>query len=286
MRISELWRYPAKSMLGQQYGQVRVGPLGIEEDRQWAVRDEKRGGIVGAKKIGGLMNLSARFVDRQVRPGINHIEITLPDGSTVCSDDADVDARLSDVLGRTVTLWPLQDDREHYRRAAPDSDDFDAELRGIFGLNKDEPFPNMGIFPEEIIEFESPPGTYYDVYPLTLISSGSLDTLRGLLPDSEMDWRRFRPSMVVDMPASDDDPWPELALLGKTVQIGDDVVIDVLPDAVPRCVMITRQVADLPQDRQIMRTLVREAAQCLGVYATIRHGGTVNVGDELVVQAD
>ncbi|HQV56464.1 MAG TPA: MOSC domain-containing protein [Ilumatobacteraceae bacterium] len=286
MHISELWRYPAKSMLGQQYGAVRVGPLGIEQDRQWAVRDEQRGAIVGAKKIGELMNLEARFVDRQARPGINHIEITLPDGTTVCSDDADIDARVSQALGRPVTLWPLQDDRDHYRRAAPDSDDFDSELRSIFGLTKDEPFPDLSIFPAEIIEFESPPGTYYDVHPLTLISTGSLDSLRALLPDSELDWRRFRPSMVIDLPATDDNPWPELALCSKTVQIGDEVLIDILPDAVPRCVMVTRQVAELPQDRGIMRTLVREAAHSLGIYATIRRGGTVNVGDEVRVLDD
>ena len=52
------------------------------------------------------------------------------------------------------------DDLEHYRRGAPDSDDVVAELRGIFGREDDEPFPDFSVFPPEIVEFESPPGTY------------------------------------------------------------------------------------------------------------------------------
>jgi len=43
--------------------------------------------------------------------------------------------------------------------------------------------------------------------------------------------------------------------------------------------MITRGFADLPEDRGLMRTVVREAEQCIGVYATVRTPGTVALND-------
>lgn len=284
MQVLELWRYPAKSMLGQRCDSAEIGPLGMLLDRHWAVWDEARGGIVGAKKIGGLMMMSARFVEREVSPGIRHIEITLPDGTTVCSDDPRANDLVSEALGRRVRLSPLEDDPDHYLRAAPDSTDVVAEGRKILGLEDDEPFPDMSVFPADVGRYESPPGTYYDVYPLVISSTGSLDTLRSLLPDTAMDWRRFRPSIVVDLPATEVAPWPEMELLGQRLRIGDEVEVQIQSGGVPRCVMATRQVAELPEDRRIMRTLVRETGQCFGIYATIAATGTIRVGDEITVR--
>lgn len=47
----------------------------------------------------------------------------------------------------------------------------------------------------------------------------------------------------------------------------------------PRCKMITLPVQELPTDRAIMRTVVAEADQCLGVYATVVEPGHIAVGD-------
>ena len=82
--IESVWRYPAKSMMGDRFDALVVGDGGVIGDRGWAVRDEVRGGIRGAKKIGGLMRLHARYVD-EPRAGAapTAIEITAPDGSTM-----------------------------------------------------------------------------------------------------------------------------------------------------------------------------------------------------------
>lgn len=60
MRIAELWQYPVKSMIGQRVDHAQLVNTGIAGDRCWAVRDEVRGGIRGAKKIGQLMQFEAR----------------------------------------------------------------------------------------------------------------------------------------------------------------------------------------------------------------------------------
>ena len=168
--VSELWRYPVKSMVGETVDAVELGPLGIVGDRTWAARDLERGGIRGAKKIGTLMRLTAHDL------GDGDVEITLPDGSTVRTNDVDVHERVSAAIDHPVHLERLRpaDDLEHYRRGAPDSDDVIAELRGIFGREADEPFPDFSIFPPIISEFESPPGTYYDVFPLMVMTTAAL----------------------------------------------------------------------------------------------------------------
>ena len=84
--------------------------LGIAGDRHWAVRSEEIGGIRGAKKLGGLMLFAAEFAKGTGNADGMGVEITLPDGSTVHSDDADVDVRISAALGHRVTLESLPTD--------------------------------------------------------------------------------------------------------------------------------------------------------------------------------
>jgi uncharacterized protein YcbX len=279
--VTEVWRYPAKSMQGESLRTATVGPNGIPGDRGWAVRDEQRGGIRGAKKIGSLMRLAARYRSEPV-PGAHSapIDITLPDGSEVASDGTDVDARLSAALEHPVTLWPLlpADALEHYRRGATDTDDLDAELRAVFGRDPDEPLPDLSVFPPEIFEFESPPGTYFDAFPLLIVTRQSLSNLQAIAPGSRVDVRRFRPNIVVDVPDSTE-RWPEQAWIGSSIQLGS-VTVDVATGC-PRCVMITRGFADLPEDQGMMRAVVRGADQIIGVYATVRSPGTIAVGDSV-----
>lgn len=280
--VTEVWRYPAKSMQGESLPTATIATFGLAGDRGWAVRDEQRGGIRGAKKIAGLMRLAARY---RSEPAVGAppppIDITLPDGRLVASDGPDVDSHLSAALDHPVTLWPLQppDALDHYRRGASDTDDLDAELRAIFGREPDEPLPDFSVFPAEIFEYESPPGTYFDAFPMLIVTRQSLENLQAIAPGSRIDVRRFRPNVVVDAPDSVE-RWPELAWIGKSIQLGS-VTVDVVTGC-PRCVMITRPFADLPEDPGVMRAVVRGADQIIGVYATVRRPGTVAVGDSVV----
>lgn len=299
--VREVWRYPVKSMMGQRIGAGDVTRLGLVGDRGWACRDEVRGGIRGAKKIGGLMRLAARYdVEPTASSPSPPVTITLPDGSTVGTGDPGVDERVSTAVDHPVTLWPLRppDDVDHYRRGPGDTDDIVAELRDIFGRDESEPLPDLSVFPPEIVEFESLPGTYYDAYPLHLLTDASLRTLERRLPGSVIDVRRFRPNLLValDAPAgpagpdgSDDpgaaggsDPFPEQAWLGRRIRVGADEYDVVAP--CPRCVMPTRDFADLPADRDILHTIVSEAQQNLGVYLVpVADAGRLAEGDEVAV---
>lgn len=276
MRVQEIWRYPVKSMIGERVDVVDVVDTGFVGDRTWAARDEVRGGIRGAKKIGSLMRLAASGGDG------GPVTITLPDGTTVTTDDPDRDARISAALDHEVTLWPLRpaDDLDHYRRGGPDSDDVMEELQGIFGREGDEPLPDLSVFPPEIIEFESPPGTYYDAFPLLVVSTSALRSLAEAVPASVVDVRRFRPSLVID--TGDAPGYPEFDWVGRRLVI-DGVELEIATRC-PRCVMVTREIDDAtPADRAVLRHIVRELGQDFGVYATVRRPGSVRVGAEVAV---
>jgi uncharacterized protein YcbX len=277
--VSSVWRYPAKSMMGDEFPSLPVDAGGVVGDRGWAVRDEVRGGIRGAKKIGGLMKLHARYVDEpQAGAPPTPIEIRLPDGETVRSDAGDVNDRLSKALDHPVTLCPLQPatDVDHYRRGPPDTDDFDAEMRQIFGREPDEPLPGFEGLPLDVlIEYESPPGSYFDAFPILVVTERSLATLAGLAPGSDFDVRRFRPNVVVATDGAEG-AFPEQDWIGRRLRLGE-VELEITA-ACPRCVMVTRDFADVPADRQVLRTIVRDAEQNLGVYANVSTPGTLTTG--------
>lgn len=281
MQISQLWRYPVKSMVGGAVASVQFDELGIVDDRTWATRDLERGGIRGAKKIGALMQLRADDI------ADGHVEITLQDGTRVRTSDDDVHDRVSAAIGQRVRLERLRpaDDLDHYRRGAPDSDDVVAELRGIFGRDDDEPFPDFSVFPPSISEFESPPGTYYDVFPLVVMTEAALRALHDALPDSNTDVNRFRPSVVIDTGDDGADAstpgHPEFDWKGRRATLGTATIE--FGDPCPRCVMVTREIDDqIGADRAILRHIVRDLGQNLGIYATIVTPGSAKVGDPFV----
>ena len=272
--VTHIYRYPVKSMMGETLSEADIGEAGIPGDRGWAVRDEKRGGIRGGKKIPQLMTLTAQ--SGAVAP-----LITAPDGDSASANTDGINQWLSDKLNHPVTLWPLlpADQLDHYRRGAPDTEDFEQELRTVFGRLPDEPLPDLTGF-EELLEFESPPGTYFDAFPISIMSQQSLNTMNQLEGESQFDVRRFRPNLLVDIPETDH-PFPEQAWVGKTLSIGSVTLkIDM---TCPRCSMTTHSFDDLPQDAQIMRKLVANSEGNLGIYASVVQAGRVTAGDSVSV---
>ena len=277
-RVIEIWRYPVKSMGGEQLQRCALGKLGIPGDRGWAVRDEAAGEIRGAKKLPALLLLGARYLEEPAADRIPPAEITFPDGARERTDAPRAAAQLTALLGRRVTLWPRRpaDDREHYRRGLPDNPDFDAELRSIFGRLPDEPLPDLSVFPRELFEYTSPLGTYFDALPLHLLTTASLRALERLNPASRFDRRRFRPNFLIE-PEGGTDDLVDGGWCGETLRVGGATVK--VEMGTPRCSMTMQPQGDLPKDPGVLRTVVRHADQNLGVYASVVGPGPVAVGD-------
>ena len=302
-RVKEVWRYPLKSMAGERLESSPVGARGLYGDRGWALRDEEAGEIRGAKISPALMLCAARYRAEPAADGAPpHADITLPDGAQTSTDDPRVNDLLSGLLGRRVTLWPLRpaSDLAHYRRAIPAarvvgflsrSRNFrrlalaamrlagrDRELREDFGREPGEPLPDLSALPAEIFEFTSPPGTYFDAFPIHLLTTASLDTLARRAPDAAWDARRFRPNFVVE--TSDGvGGLVESGWGGRTLRVGGLMLKCEMP--APRCSMTIQAQAGLPKDPRVLRTIVKEAGQNFGLYANVSAAGRVSVGDEV-----
>jgi uncharacterized protein len=282
MRLGELYRYPVKSMLGERLMAAAVDESGIAGDRGWALKDERRGGLTGAKRLPALMSMSARFVSEPtVDDRSPEVRIRDQHGNEFTSSSPDADARLSAALETPVSLWPLRpaDDEEHYRRQpSARSDDPEAALREVFARTSDEPLPDVSRFPPLLATHYTPPGTYFDAFPLLIMTRSSLQALSAQAAASGMganfDVRRFRPNLLIETP---EEGYPENAWGGRTLRVGGTLMT--LEMACPRCIMTTHGFDDVPRDPRVMRALVRLNAGNLGIYASVRQGGRIAVGD-------
>ena len=258
--------------MGETLSEADIVEAGISGDRGWAVRDEKLGGIRGGKKIPRLMTLAAQS-------GTAAALITAADGDSASASSERINGWLSGKLNHPITLWPLlpADQLDHYRRGAPDTEDFEQELRAVFGRLPYEQLPDLAGF-AELLEFESPPGTYFDAFPISIMSQQSLNTIDQLEGESQFDVGRFRPNLLVDIPKTKHS-FPEQAWVGKTLSIGS--VMLKIDTTCPRCAMTTHGFDDLPQDTQIMSKLVASSEGNLGIYASVAQAGKVTAGDSV-----
>jgi uncharacterized protein YcbX len=281
--VKEIWRYPVKSMAGERLNRASVGALGILGDRGWAIRDEKAGEIRNARKLPALLHCTAVYVREPSEGNVPPVQITMRNGTTFRSDSAEANARLSEMLGRPVTIWPIQPptEREFLRRAAPDNPDMMAEMREVFGRLENEPLPDFSTLPPQILEFTSPFGTFFDAFPFLFLTTASLSALASCNPTADFDSRRFRPNVVVET-ESGLEGLVEAEWSGRTVRIGATRIKLEMPCV--RCVIPTLDQPDLRKDPSVLRTIVRDAAQNLGAYATIAAGGTIALGDKVALE--
>lgn len=298
--VKQIWRYAVKSMAGVQLDECRVGALGIPGDRGWAIRDEATAEITNAKRFPLLLRCKAEYVDNPSDGVIPNVIMRFPDGNAVRSDQDDVHEVLSSLLGRKVTLWPIQPATEtaHYRRNSPSArllgrlaryrlfraalptltsfGPANAEIREAFSREPNEPIPDLSRLPPEILEFTSPPGTYFDAFPIHVITTASLNAMARLNPNANWDVRRFRPNFLIET-----DPkiksLVEAEWEGQKLRLGDmelECAISTM-----RCGMTMMAQEGLVKDPSILRSIVKDADQNLGIYAKVATGGEVKVGD-------
>lgn len=298
--VCEIWRYPVKSMGGEKLDSCTVGLLGIPGDRGRALRDEVVGEIRGAKYLPKLMQYASRYREQPTEGKVTHVDITLPDGTCIGSDEQDVNSRLSQLLGRDVSLCPLRPagDKAHYRRAHPGASilsrlsrfrplrphlgrlirlaGLEAPIREMFSRKLDEPLPDFSTIPSELFEFTSPPGTYFDAFPIHLLTTSCLAAMMRLNPTAAWDVRRFRPNFLIET-KSGIEGLVEASWSSRMLRLGELILKCETPTI--RCGMTIHAQAELPKDPTVLRTIVRDAGQNLGIYASVMNSHRIAVGD-------
>jgi len=127
-----------------------------------------------------------------------------------------------------------------------------------------------------VIEFTSPPGTYFDAFPIHVLTTASLDMMARLNPTAKWEMRRFRPNFLIETRA-DIKGLVEAEWGGRKLHVGGVELRCEIPTV--RCGMTIQAQAGLEKDPSILRTIVRDADQNLGVYASVVGAGEVRAGD-------
>src|SRR5213592_3998942 len=264
-----LWRYPVKSMMGEEVNAAEVTERGLVGDRQFAVLDAETGKVAGAKnprKWGSFFDFRAAYVEPpQGKSKLPAVRLTLPDGTVVTSEQVDLARILSEALGREVAFAQAQQGEESS------------------GATAEEYWPDMeGLdYRDTVTEWELPAGTFFDLAVIHLLTTATIDRLRALYPEGRFEVRRFRPNIVVAT-EPDAQGFVENDWIGQTIAIGDDVRLYITGPC-PRCVMTTLAQGDLPKDSGILRTAAQHNRANVGVYADVIAGGTIRRGDSVAI---
>ena len=268
--VESIWRYPVKSMAGEKLQSVFVSDKGLLGDRVYAFVDEasNRAAVV-RKWAENFLNYHPHFASEpDPHLPIPPLQIVMPSGETLTTDDSDLEERISTVFERKLKLMTT---------APP-------------GLLMEVPMGTLGGALSEVTEFPlgggAPAGAFFDYGCLHLIASSTLNHFQKMYPKGRFDVRRFRPNIVID---SNADAFIENSWVGRTIMIGDEVVLKVSIPC-PRCISVTLAQDDLPRDPSILRAIAEQnmcdlgdfgKLPCAGVYAEVIKTGHIQCGDTL-----
>jgi uncharacterized protein YcbX len=259
--VASLWRYPVKSMQGEELNAAEVADRGLLGDRAYALVDNSDGKAATAKnprKWPHLFDFRATFVEA---PGsaakAAPVRIILPDGSAITSDRPDLNQILSKALNREVTFRASQPGAVNAEEYWPDIDGLEHR--------------------DTVTDFALPEGTFFDVAMVHVLTTATLDHLRELYPQGRFEIRRFRPNIVVQLTAGERG-FAENAWVGRTLTVGEVIRLNVTRPC-GRCVMTTLAQEGLPSDPGILRTAAQHNQANVGVYAAVARGGMIRRGD-------
>jgi uncharacterized protein YcbX len=253
--VESLWRYPVKSMAGEELPVAFVGFSGVYGDRCCAFRDEaaRRGfPYLNANVQQQMLLYRPRFRHperaaappnlaeaRAIAPGVTHanaepgdmaLDVVAPGGEVLAVDDPRLLEMLADGLRGEHRLALVRSDR-----------------------------------------------ALTDCRPLSLIG---LQTVRQIEEEVgvALDKRRFRANVYLDLAAGG---FGEERLVGRRLRIGSEAVVSVL-ERDPRCKMISLDPETGGHDPEVLRKVAQAHEAYAGVYCAVLVEGTVAKGDPVV----
>jgi len=281
-------------MLGEVMSEVEVTPVGIAGDRGYAVIDTATGKVASAKHPGKwarLLEVEATYVDA-VHAGapLPPVTLTFADGTVARSDDAGIDSTLSTFLDREVVLASKVPEGPTFEEVWP-SDVEGMAPADFISSTSNETTTEGDAISDLALAMAAPPGTFFDLSSLHLLTTSTLAALQAAGPDAEFDVRRYRPNVLIETP---EQGFVENGWVAGTVAIGGSASAHVDLSTM-RCVMTTLAQRDLKADRQTLRVVSKANRieipglgvwACAGVYASVSAPGTIRLGDPVTVTAD
>nr|WP_289623072.1 MOSC domain-containing protein [Neisseria montereyensis] len=254
VKLSELIRYPVKSMGGNTLAEADILPTGLPHDREWLVATPQ-GGFVTARKF-------PKMLLWQADARLDGLVLTAPDGScrevsvSEMTDSAD------------VTVWK---DSFAARCGSIETDKWLSEQLGmevrLYWLGKQS---------RRMLSYSQTPLSFADGAPFLLTNTASLTDLNHML-DKPVEMARFRANLVVSGgQAYEEEQW-------HRIRIGEVEFENFKPCT--RCVMTTVDLQNGQKDPSLepLKTLAKVRNAVFGVNLVALNQGRVRVGDEVEV---
>lgn len=283
--VKELWRYPVKSLGGEQLDMVEIGDHGVCGDRHWTVYDPIAPIIRSAKQWPRLLELRAEYLadpgQEDVGNRVAPVRLSSPDGTTCESNNRRACAEwLSRFLDCPAELRPRAPANDRAFYALP-SARTEQQIAREIGLEAGEPLPAFGDLDTDIaaaLQFHAtPPGYLYDAFPVHLLTTDSLQFLSSVC-GLDVDVRRFRPNILLQMtspcPATTEQEW-----VGARLQVGE--VLLEIDSPTSRCSMPGRPQPGfgLRAEKDLPRAMAEHVGRNLGVNARVVKAGRIVPGD-------
>lgn len=256
-QVESLWRYPVKSMRGEELQEIFAGFFGVYGDRLYAFHSS------GAPKR--FPYLTAREQEQMLlyRPAYRH-----PERMVKPTDLAEAEAMAPVLTPAYLSTADLM---------------LDVETPAGEKLAIDDPLLirrlRQGIRDTCELTLLRSDRAMTDCRPVSLFS---IQTVRQLSQELgvDVDKRRFRANVYVDLGSSKG--FAEDEFVGRTLRIGTRTMIAVV-DRDTRCKMITLDPDSAQANPEIIRGVARVHGGNAGVYAAILVEGTIRRGDELTL---
>jgi MOSC domain-containing protein len=254
-KVESLWRYPVKSMRGEEIKQSYLGYSGVYGDRLYAFNDKSA--------PEGFPFLTGREQEQMLlyQPRFRHPEY------------AASPPNLAEAESNEPSLTPV------YASAAELTVEIETPSKEVLAI--DDPALIMrlseGLDGTHALSLLRSQRSFTDCRPVSIFSLQTLQQI-GEEVGFALDKRRFRANIYADlMPMSG---FAENAFLGRKLQIGTKAVIAVT-DHDPRCKMITLDPNTAQASPEVLRRVRDVHEGKAGLYGAVLVQGTVRPGDEI-----
>ena len=275
--LTEIWRYPVKSMSGEPLIEAEVSPAGLIGDRTWAVVDTETGLVASAKhprRWAALLGCQSTLdADGETLSVVTAHNNRFTSEGLASANDA-----LSGLVGRSVELKHRRElGGGHIERTDPSAETFAAT--GPLDLDEIAGFQLGTAAPESLFDFAA----------LHIVTTATLAAISEQVDAEANELRaRFRPNFVIDIDCEpfDENDWPNRELM-----LGDLACDVVLPT--PRCIVPTLAQPGFGPNPEVARTLARinridipgfGRLPVAGVYVSPQATASVKVGDQVTVR--
>ena len=254
-KVDSVWRYPVKSMRGEELDEAFAGFSGIYGDRLFAFRSSaspKGFPYLTAREQRRLLQYRPhfRYPDKAARP-VNLTEAESMGANPVSADSSELMIDVETPNGKTLGID-------------------DPTLMEMLRTDIDQKHHLTLMRSERALT---------DCRPVSIFS---LQSARQLAEETgvPIDKRRFRANVYVDLPAGAG--FAENDFVGRSLRIGPKVIVRILErDA--RCVMITLDPDTTEKTPEILKKVAQAHEGMAGVYGAVIVEGMLHKGDPVEV---